>query len=228
MDWTAPVFLYCERGTGTGLWAEPFNALSNLAFIAAAIAAYLEWRRGPREWPQGWLILGVFIVGIGSFLFHTHANAWSSLADIIPIGVVMISMRLVMLRRFLSAPAWLTITGIGAFVLAMAFALQVRCGGGECLNGSISYLPALVGLGLIGGILAVNRHRAAPLIVAATTVFAVSLTLRTVDRALCDSISLPSHPTGTHFLWHACNGLLLYLLLIATIRHGQTLPTSKD
>ncbi|MFT2588559.1 hypothetical protein ACMWPQ_29155, partial [Escherichia coli] len=36
----APVDLYCER-LSTAFWAEPVNALSNLAFL---LAAYFLWR----------------------------------------------------------------------------------------------------------------------------------------------------------------------------------------
>jgi hypothetical protein len=33
------VFLYCERGRGEALLAEPFNAASNAAFLLAALVA---------------------------------------------------------------------------------------------------------------------------------------------------------------------------------------------
>ena len=39
MDLGQHVFLYCERGTSTALWAEPFNAASNAAFLLAALVA---------------------------------------------------------------------------------------------------------------------------------------------------------------------------------------------
>jgi hypothetical protein len=41
----------------------------------------------------------------------------------------------------------------------------------------------------------------------------VSLVFRTVDEAVCTAI-----PIGTHFLWHVCNAIMLYLLLAALIR----------
>jgi Ceramidase len=225
MDWTRSVFLYCERGTDPGFWAEPFNAVSNAAFLMAAAAAWWEWRRGRQPWPQGLLILGVALVGLGSFLFHTHANAWSSLADIIPIGMLMLGMLVFILRNFLEAPRLVSMAGLTAFIGAMAFAMQVRCGGGECLNGSVGYLPALAGLAIIGAIMGVRRHPAAWYILGAAGVFAVSLVLRTFDRGMCSTIGLADHPIGTHFLWHSLNAAMLYLLLIATVRHG---PLRQD
>lgn len=39
--------LYRERNGDPGLWAEPFNAISNASFLAAALAAWaLARRRG--------------------------------------------------------------------------------------------------------------------------------------------------------------------------------------
>ena len=38
MDWFAPIDIYCER-TAPGFWDEPFNALTNAAFLIAAAAA---------------------------------------------------------------------------------------------------------------------------------------------------------------------------------------------
>jgi hypothetical protein len=40
-------------------------------------------------------------VGVGSFLFHTFANRWSLIADILPIAVVIYSFIFVALTRFL-------------------------------------------------------------------------------------------------------------------------------
>lgn len=46
--------------------------------------------------------------------------------------------------------------------------------------------------------------------------FAVSLTLRTVDEPLCGSI-----PSGTHFLWHVLNAVTLWLVSEAIIRRAR-------
>ncbi len=45
MDWLAPIDAYCER-LGPGVWAEPVNALTNLAFLAGAAIAYGAARPG--------------------------------------------------------------------------------------------------------------------------------------------------------------------------------------
>lgn len=224
MQWNEHVFIYCERGTDPAFWAEPFNALSNLAFILAAAAGLRDLLRQPvatRYLEQYLLVAGIFAIGIGSFLFHTHANRWSELADVVPIGLVMLGMLAVMLARFLRLPLVWRIAGIMAFVLATHIAMGLRCGGGECLNGSIGYVPALLGLTLIGLMLRWRGHPASPRLLTAAGVFLASLTLRTFDRAWCDALGLPGHALGTHFLWHTLNGLMLYLLLTAAIRHSR-------
>ena len=51
-------------------------------------------------------------------------------------------------------------------------------------------------------------HPAAPWVLAATGVFLLSLTMRTMDQAVC-----PWLPMGTHYFWHLLNGLLVYLIV---------------
>jgi hypothetical protein len=46
----------------------------------------------------------------------------------------------------------------------------------------------------------------------AALLFAISLTLRSVDMALC-----PAFPLGTHFAWHILNAAVLYILLRTAI-----------
>ena len=93
MAWTDKIFAYCERAGDPAFWAEPFNAISNVAFLIAALAGAVLLVRTPNararriEWG---LVLLVTIIGIGSFLFHTYATRWASVADTAPIGIFMI------------------------------------------------------------------------------------------------------------------------------------------
>jgi hypothetical protein len=63
-----PVDLYCER-TGPGLWAEPANALTNLAFIAAGLWGVWQVRRyrtgAFAEVLAWWVVAIVFFGGLG-------------------------------------------------------------------------------------------------------------------------------------------------------------------
>ena len=81
------VDFYCER-TSASLFAEPLNAVSNLAFIVAGWFAWREFLRDPsrRDDPLiTWLIVLMPVVGLGSLTFHTVGTQWASWADVIPI-----------------------------------------------------------------------------------------------------------------------------------------------
>ena len=72
--WSSPVDLYCER-LGPSFWAEPVNAISNVAFLIAAVAAFVKWRQAARDDLPALALIGVvFVIGLGSFAFHTLAT----------------------------------------------------------------------------------------------------------------------------------------------------------
>jgi hypothetical protein len=81
MDWTRAVNAYCER-TDAGFWSEPINALTNGAFL---LAAGLVWPMTRGDTGARLLACVLGLIGIGSFLFHTVAEVWAGLADVLPI-----------------------------------------------------------------------------------------------------------------------------------------------
>lgn len=239
MSWSTKIFAYCERAGDPAFWAEPFNALSNVAFLVAAFAAAIHLARtdGSSRRPMEWLlVMLVFVIGVGSFLFHTYATRWASVADTAPIGIFMIGYLAFAMRRYLGAPYWAVAAGLGVFLLAMKAAEGIPCqpgllpitmaAGRPCFNGSLGYVPALAALVLIGVALVIRRHGAGWAVLGAGVVFAVSLTLRTVDFEVCGVTSVMGRARGTHALWHIANALLLYLLLRAAIRHGAGVRTT--
>ncbi|KFC74376.1 Ceramidase [Bosea sp. LC85] len=206
---------YCERAS-QAFWAEPMNALSNGAFILAAIAGLLLCQRSRRrDWPAAALIALVLMIGIGSFLFHTMPQRWTLLADVLPIQFFAFSYFGLALVRFMRVRPAVAVGGILAFVLA---SVLLEAGLGALLppgmRGSAGYVSFV--LALFGVAFAVRRRNggdpAAGLIGLAGLVFALSLTLRTLDLVLCQAV-----PSGTHWLWHLLNALVLYLLLRAAI-----------
>jgi hypothetical protein len=207
MDWSTPIDLYCER-TDASFWSEPANALTNVAFLIAAAAAFSTWRRaGGRDWPALALIVIVVAVGIGSFIFHTMATRGALLADVIPIAVFIYAYLLLALRRFLHLPLAISAAIVVAYI-AGAQALS-RLAPPRAFNGSIDYLPALFALVAVALAARGPARRGLGL---AAAVFAASLTLRTFDLAVCDAF-----PLGTHFVWHVLNATLLYVLLRTAI-----------
>jgi hypothetical protein len=218
-DWTAAVDLYCERTTAA-LGAEPLNAVTNAAFLIAAVAAYALWRRKARtgDWPALALIAVTAAVGIGSALFHTVATRWAGLADVIPIGVFILGYLTLALRRFLGLGILATGAGLAAYLaLSVAVPWLVRLVPGPWESSS-GYFPALIALVAVGGLAKAMPPRAAPdaggAMLLAAGLFTVSLAFRSADLPLCGAL-----PAGTHFLWHLLNATVLYVLLRAAILH---------
>ncbi|ODA66449.1 Ceramidase [Methyloligella halotolerans] len=235
------VFNYCERGQDPGIWAEPLNALTNGGFLLAAVVALglLLRRPAAARSADHYLLIGlVFIIGLGSLAFHLFATKGTGLADTIPIGLFMLIYLAFALNRFLQVPpGWTTLLVI-AFAAAGAGAMQLRCfaGGigfpgegvdsGTCLNGSVGYLPALLAMLIVGGLVWARGLAAGRFILWAALVFAVSVTFRSLDMVLCDTLVFDGHRVGTHVVWHLLNAVTLFLLLLASFRAGEAAPLS--
>ena len=216
--WSTPVDLYCERITPL-FWAEPANALSNLAFLVAAFAAFQLWQReGKADRPILALIVVVAAVGLGSFAFHTLATRGAMLLDVTPIGIFIYGYFLLALRRFLLLSWPAALVNLTAFIaVSVGLATLVPR---EVLNGSVGYFPALAALIVLGSML--RAHAAGRAMLIAAGLFVVSLIFRIVDPDIC-----PRWPLGTHFLWHLFNAAVLYVVLrgaIAERRH----PISQE
>jgi hypothetical protein len=202
---------YCER-IGPEFWSEPLNAVTNAAFLIAALAAFWLWRsRTPGDLPALLLIGIVFLTGIGSFLFHTFATQWASLADVIPIALFIYGYLFVSLNRFLSLRWWQALLAVIAFFAATPLVGQVVA---PIIGSSAGYVPALMAIFVVGGLFFVRNSRLGAEVLLAGAVFTVSLTLRTLDEPLCAQLAI-----GTHFLWHILNSIVLFLLLRVLIRH---------
>lgn len=223
--WHDKVYSYCERGGDGGFWAEPFNAWSNGAFHLASLAALVLWlthRRSNRGVFELLLIALVFVIGTGSFLFHTLATRWAIIADIAPIGLFMVLYVGYALRRLAGFNWLVTLLGVGLFAAILWQAGQMRCGGTLCLHGSVAYLPAFGALVIMGLGLAIFRRPGWGYVLAGAFVFALSLTLRTFDKDWCAQTVFDGFGRiGTHYWWHILNALLLYMLLRAGILHGR-------
>lgn len=197
--------LYCER-TGPGLLAEPVNAVTNLAFFLAALLALSARRRIGVPGPGDWVLIGLTLtIGSGSLAFHTLANRASMLADVVPILLFQIAFLAQHSRRVLRF-GWQGILAVFALFAALiaAFSMLPR----ELMNGSLGYAPALLMMMLLATLQQRQRDPGTPWLAAATGLFVVSLTLRSIDMAVC-----PGWPLGTHAFWHLANGGVLYMCM---------------
>jgi hypothetical protein len=198
------VDLYCER-TSPDFWAEPVNALTNALFL---VGAWFGWRRANIQGAGSlgvWLLLALMCaIGVGSFLFHTFATNWSRLLDVLPI----LLFQLVYVWLYCREIAKIHFTYALGIALGYFVATIIGRQFPQVLNGSLIYAPAMIVLLVLGIYHVATRRIERYIVLGATGVFVVSLTSRTVDNAVCHYF-----PLGSHFMWHVCNALVLYLLL---------------
>ncbi|CAN1520646.1 hypothetical protein MCEMSEM23_01075 [Rhabdaerophilaceae bacterium] len=215
-----PRFLlgYCERAGAAGFWAEPLNAVSNAGFLLAAGLALGLWlRQANRDGALLALASIVGAIGMGSFLFHTIPNRITVLMDVVPIQAFILGYFGIATRRFLRLPIWSSLLAPVLFFAASA--AFVSGAGNRAMGGGAGYLPALAALFGFAILCLRQRDAQGRLIAgwlgAAGAVFAISLTLRTLDLPACRLV-----PFGLHFLWHLLNASVLGLLLLGLERHG--------
>lgn len=194
-----PVDLYCER-MSPGLLAEPMNALSNVAFVLAAL-----W-----IWRSGGSTLGAALlatVGLGSAVFHTWATQLGMVLDVVPILALIAfcgdrALRVTLAwrpRRILTVAGALTV-----LVLPLWFGVEDPAAAG------IAYLPAGLLLWLVWTRFRSRGHPGASWLLVASLAFTGAYTARALDGLLC-----PWIPMGTHWIWHLLNALSMAAVLRA-------------
>jgi hypothetical protein len=213
-----PVDNYCER-TGASFGAEPLNALTNVAFLIAAWAAWRLYLRHPH--PHGAvrhqlqaLIVTIAIVGFGSTLFHTVATRWAEWGDVLPILLFMILYLWLLLTLFFGLPIATKATVILLYFIATTYLEAVVPA--SFLWGGALYIPTVVVMVGAAAVLCLRQPVSGKRLFIAIGVFCISLVARTLDAPIC-----PVFPPGTHFLWHLLNATLLYLLLRVIILSGR-------
>lgn len=217
MDWLRQVNSYCER-TDPGYWSEPVNALTNLAFIAAGL---WSWRLSDRAGDRGGRVLAAILVviGIGSWLFHTHAQVWAMMADVLPILVFILAYIFLATVRYFGLPLWAGAAAVIAYFPYSALFERVFTPLTGGLNGSMSYMPVPVLILGYAALLRRSRPMTARGLAIGSGILFVSLFFRTIDDAVC-----PAFPLGTHFAWHLLNALMLgwmiRVLVLDRGRHG--------
>lgn len=209
MDYFTFVDGYCER-TAPGLWDEPLNAVTNLAFI---IGALWVWPRVAGLAGARVLAINLFVIGVGSGLFHTFAQRWAAMADVLPIVTFILIYIYLATRDILGGSRLISaIAVVAAFgVLPLASAAFAMAG---VPGGAAGYLP----VPLLILLYALAARRMAPDtsrgLATGAVILLVSLTFRTLDEPLCATI-----PKGTHFLWHILNGIMLTYMIVVYRAH---------
>jgi hypothetical protein len=211
MDLTRGIDIYCER-TDAAYWSEPVNALTNAAFL---VAAFVMWRRVRGQGlPLALLLCAILAaIGIGSYLFHTHATAWASLADTAPIGLFILTYLFAANLHFWRLPLWAAFLGTAAFI-PYAMLLTPLLAALPFFRISAFYWP----VPLLIAATAFALRRRAPVTANGlgfgAGLLTVSLAFRSLDLLVC-----PFLPLGTHFLWHILNALMLGWMIEVYRRH---------
>lgn len=211
MDWTREIDAYCER-LSPDYWAEPVNAITNLAFL---IAAFVMWRRvqGQGLALARWLCGILAAIGIGSFLFHTHAQSWSALADVLPIVLFVLlyiyaaNRDMWQMRRGWAICATVAFFPYAALTVPVFSQIAV-------LGSSAAYAPVPLLILIYAALLWRRMPDTALGLAMGATLLILSILFRSIDLPLCSG-----WPLGTHFMWHILNALMLGWMIEVYRRH---------
>lgn len=209
MGWSDQSDNYCER-TDLSYWSEPWNAVSNFAFLVAAV---WMWRRvGAVFWAKV-LCVNLFVIGIGSYLFHTHATNWAAMADVVPIGVFILIYLFLVNRDFVGLPLWAALLATAAFAPYAAIMVPVldRI---PFIEISDFYWTVPILLFVYAWALRRRALSTARNMVLGGALLCVSITVRSLDEGLC-----ADWPVGTHFIWHILNAVMLGWMIETYRRH---------
>lgn len=209
MDMWRTIDGYCER-MGPEYWAEPINAVTNLAFVLMAL---FMWRRSAGLPLARALSLILGLIGIGSFLFHTHAQVWSAFLDTTPIALFILLYLFAVNRDVWGMPVWMALLGAALFLPYAALTVPVWQGL-PVLAVSAGYIPVPVLILIYAVLLWARAPVVARGFVLGAGLLLLSLTARSVDEILCASL-----PMGTHFLWHLLNAAMLGWMIEVYARH---------
>ncbi len=201
---------YCERIDGS-YWSEPINAISNIGFILVGL--YFLTRKEPKTlWTKYLSILSI-IVGTGSYLFHTHANTITLIADVFPITVFIGSFIFFTFKKVIPIKLIFNIIITAFFVIIGVILNSISV---PYFNGSHSYAHAILLLIMMTIILKKRNSISAKYFSRSTIIFIISLIFRTFDNQICGVL-----PIGTHFLWHTMNAILLWHLILKSTQYKE-------
>ena len=199
MDWTSPIDAYCER-TDASYWSEPINAVTNLAFV---LGAAWVWRHAAGVPLARGLCCILALIGLGSWLFHTHATRWAAVADVAPIAAYVLTYIFAINRNVLALRRWHAVFATALFLPYAALTVPLWREV-PVLGVSAAYMPVPT----LIVIYALGLRRRAPVLArgfgVGAAILLASLLARSLDGALCDVL-----PLGTHFMWHLLNAVML-------------------
>lgn len=209
MNWFETIDGYCER-IDASFWSEPLNAVTNVVFLMAAIWVLRREELNNKARALAFL-LGM--IGIASFLFHSVATAWAGALDVLFILLFTLLYIFVATEDFLGLPrrSALVVT-LGYF--PFSFVVDWLTLPLSFLGSTRIYIPILILIILYSLILYKKFPYLSRGLAMGALLLTISMFARSVDLPLCETI-----PTGTHFLWHVINAIMLAWMIEVYRRH---------
>ena len=195
------IFFYCER-TSSDILGEPINFFTNLFFIIFSVLLLFNKSILNKKYA-----LLIFLIGVGSMLFHSIPNRLTGFLDIFFIisfifyYIFTLYIKL-NIKKYISA-----IISIVFIVICFVFGIFSK---NTLLGSSAFYLPIIFHMLFLYLYFLNNKkiYMYHNLFLFILVLFSFSLLLRSVDLYLCNLFFI-----GTHFIWHILNALVLYLLV---------------
>ena len=209
MDLSKPIDIYCER-LDIGIWAEPINAVTNIAFILAAIIMWLRCKNLVEGKILSFLL---FSIGCGSFLFHTYAQTWAALLDVTAILIFILTYIFVANRRFLVWSKMVSLIGVILFFPYQLLLVSILSNI-QFFGSSVQYIPVAILIFIYSGLLRKSEPNLSRGLFIGAAILCLSIISRTVDEPLCSILSV-----GTHFIWHILNAIMLAWMIEILRRH---------
>jgi len=184
--------LYCER-TSFGLWGEPANFISNIAFL---IPAYIAYRRKSK-----FFTVLPLLIAAASLFYHSFANELTYLIDVSCIISTIVFYYMFFFNSIGIKKVW-AVGGVLSYLVFLMMSLQA-------LPLEYSYygvLPLMAAQ--LAMLFSKSRHMDCLKVLMGLGAFSFALVARFYDAAICESF-----PHGTHFLWHIFSALTLAALI---------------
>lgn len=210
-----PFPVYCERGDSLEFFAEPLNAISNLAFIFAGLGIYrLLTKNRIQQVEYKTVLILILLVGFGSFLWHATRNSFTLLLDAVPTALSFTLIIYILLSKLIANK--LIALLIAALLLPTRFFISSFASTdiiSSLIRNAIIFTTILVLI--VWSFKKYGRVALEGLSVLAIYLLAISM--RVMDLQTC-----PTFNIGTHFLWHILNALAVYLAVKFIIKLKHT------
>ena len=209
MDLFKSIDIYCER-LDIGIWAEPINAVTNVAFILASIFMWLRCKNLVEGRVLSFLL---FSIGCGSFLFHTFAQTWAAILDVASILIFILTYIFIANRSFLAWSKMVSLIGVILFFPYQLLLVNILSNV-QFFGSSVQYIPVAILIFIYSGLLRKTEPNLSRGLLIGATILCLSIVFRIIDEPLCSILSV-----GTHFVWHILNAIMLSWMIEILRRH---------